>query len=224
MKLLLKTVSSEFTAYNGFQYPRAVGSRVESPDWNPVAECGGGLHWLLWGEGDGNLLNGGPDTVALVGSVGDDVPVVDLGGKVKTPSADIVFIGPLRDAAQYIMEHGGGRCAVAYGTATAGDYGTATAGDYGTATAGFRGTATAGEGGTATAGEGGTATAGEGGTATAGFRGTATAGEGGTLVIKRWDGKRYRLVVGYIGEGLKPDTPYTLDDAGKFVEKASAAR
>ena len=74
-------------------------------------------------------------------------------------------------------------------------------------------------GGTATAGYEGTATAGYEGTATAGYEGMATAGDKGTLIIRRWDGKRYRTVVGYIGEnGLEPNTPYKLNDAGEFVK------
>jgi hypothetical protein len=105
------------------------------------------------------------------------------------------------------------------GTATAGDYGTATAGDYGTATAGYYGTATAGYYGTATAGDRGTATAGDFGTATAGNFGTATAGNYGIIQIKYWDGKRYRILTGYIGEdGLDPDIAYHVED-GKFVKK-----
>jgi hypothetical protein len=105
-----------------------------------------------------------------------------------------------------------------WGTATAGESGTATAGNWGTATAGYKGTATAGESGTATAGNWGTATAGNWGTATAGNWGTATAGKDGVLCIKRWDGKRYRLVVGYVGEeGILADKYYRLDDAGKFI-------
>ena len=104
------------------------------------------------------------------------------------------------------------------GTATAGDAGTATAGDGGTATAGYAGTATAGYAGTATAGDAGTATAGDEGTATAGYRGTATAGTRGTLAIWHWDGKRRRLMVGYVGEnGIEPNVPYRLDDEGRFV-------
>jgi hypothetical protein len=40
------------------------------------------------------------------------------------------------------------------------------------------------------------------------------------LVIKWWDGDRYRLSVEYIGEnGLKPNVPYCLDDEGNFIEK-----
>ena len=74
-------------------------------------------------------------------------------------------------------------------------------------------------GGTATAGYGGTATAGNGGTATAGDRGTATAGDGGNLVVKFWDGNRYRFTIGYVGEnGIKSNTNYRLDEKGNFVE------
>ena len=115
-----------------------------------------------------------------------------------------------------------------YGTATAGDGGTATAGRWGTATAGDRGIATAGNWGTATAGDWGTATAGDGGTATAGYRGTAIAGEEGTatagergiLVIKYYDGNRYRFATAYVGEnGILPNTPYRLDNNHNFVLK-----
>ena len=100
------------------------------------------------------------------------------------------------------------------------DAGTATAGYAGTATAGDDGTATAGDDGTATAGYAGTATAGTRGTATAGTRGTATAGYAGTVTIRWWDGatQRYRLTVGYVGEGgIEPNTPYRVED-GKLVE------
>ena len=84
--------------------------------------------------------------------------------------------------------------------------------------AGAKGTATVGDKGTATAGDYGTATAGAKGTATAGDNGTATAGEGGTIIIPYSEANRWRVKVGYIGEsGPEPDTPYKLDEAGKFV-------
>lgn len=39
-----------------------------------------------------------------------------------------------------------------------------------------------------------------------------------TIIIKWHDGNRYRLAVGYVGEdGIKPDTPYRVQD-GKLVE------
>ena len=99
------------------------------------------------------------------------------------------------------------------------DYAVVAVGDSETATAGFGGTATAGYEGTATAGNDGTATAGNGGTAMAGERGTATAGYRGRISLLHWDGNRYRLITGYIGEdGLLPDTAYKLDSNGKFVK------
>jgi hypothetical protein len=72
--------------------------------------------------------------------------------------------------------------------------------------------------GTATAGDMGTATAGYRGTATAGYMGTATAGEDGVLSIVRWDGEKYKRIIGAIGEnGLLPNTKYQLNDDGIFV-------
>ena len=46
----------------------------------------------------------------------------------------------------------------------------------------------------------------------------ARAAAGGCIALTRWDGKRYRVSVGYVGEGLKADTWYELDSSGKFVE------
>jgi hypothetical protein len=112
------------------------------------------------------------------------------------------------------------------GTASAGENGTASAGYKGTASAGYKGTASAGNNGTASAGIYGTASAGENGTATAGDEGTASAGKNGTasagdkgiIQIKWFDNKRYRTLVGYIGEdGLEPNTKYKIKD-GKFVK------
>ena len=84
---------------------------------------------------------------------------------------------------------------------------------------GDKGIAVAGHDGTATAGDEGIATAGKNGTATVGENGTAVAGEGGTIIIRYYEANRWRVKVGYIGEsGLKPDTPYKLDNAGEFVK------
>jgi len=66
---------------------------------------------------------------------------------------------------------------------------------------------------------GGTATAGDRGTATAGIGGTATAGDGGSIIIQRWNGKRYKYECAEVGEGgLTPNQPYRLDNDGEFVE------
>ena len=42
----------------GFQWPLEVGAVVSAPDWNPEAECGGGLHLLPNAQGDYSLLYG----------------------------------------------------------------------------------------------------------------------------------------------------------------------
>ena len=118
---------------------------VACKDWKPDAECGNGLHGLLWGEGDGSLIAYGGDTKWLVVEVLAS-EIVDLKGKVKFPRGRVVFCGTPDDAGKWLAARAPGR-AIVRGTATAGDRGTATAGYGGTATAGVRGTATAGDGG-----------------------------------------------------------------------------
>ena len=190
--LVLRTCASNRTSHEGFTWPES--GPIECPDWKPTAECGNGLHGCLWGEGDGTLLDWSPDARWLVVEVRAS-EVVDLAGKVKFPRGVVVHCGDRLSATSFLAAHGAAGRAIIGGTATAGHGGTATAGYYGTATAG------------------------DGGTASAGHGGTATAGHGGTVQIKRWDGTRYRIVTGYIGEnGLLPDTPYRIDGAGKFVQ------
>lgn len=227
MQYMLRTVAANGTSYGGFVWPLEVGAKVVAPDWNDEAKCGGGLHGLHNGIGDGNLLNWSDDAVWIVASVKKS-EIVDLGGKVKVPRCKIEHVGNRESATRFLSDAGivgpivGGTATAGYrGTAMAGYRGTATAGDYGTATAGDYGAATAGYCGTATAEDRGTATAGYSGTATVGDEGTAMAGDEGTIVIQRWDDKRkrHRTIVGYIGEnGLEPNTPYKLDDAGNFVK------
>jgi len=243
---MLRTCNPDMTSHNGFVWPDA--GPVAAPDWSPEPACGGGLHGLLWGEGDGGLLNWSPDVHWLVVEI-DETAAVDLGGKVKVPAGVVVHCGDQASATADIIARGA-RGPVVGATVTAGDAGTATAGDGGTATAGYGGTATAGDGGTAsarddgtasagddgtatagyggtatagnrstaTAGDDGTATAGNRGTATAGYGGTATAGDGGTIVLRRWDGQRHRLVIGYVGEdGIEAGVAYRLDGNGRIV-------
>jgi len=66
---------------------------------------------------------------------------------------------------------------------------------------------------------GGTSTSGDVGTSTSGYRGTSKTGSVGIVVCRWYDGARYRLTVGYVGEdGIKPDAFYRCDDQGKLVE------
>jgi hypothetical protein len=200
--LVLRTCNAELKAqHNDFQWPES-GS-VEAPDFSPEPVCGYGLHGLLWGEGDGSLLNWDDSAKWLVVAVpADSIVSLDGGEKVKFPRGEVVYCGNREGATQLIhAEHAGPIVGLTLqsnaqrNTVCTGYRGTATAGNYGTATAGYRGTATAGNYGTATAGEGGTATAGYRGTATAGNYGTATAGEGGTATA----GYRGTATAGYRG-------------------------
>ena len=139
--LVLRTCGPKMESYGGFIWPEA--GTVRAPDWSPVASCGSGLHGLLWGEGDGSLMDWKPEAKWLVCRVAKD-SIIDLGGKVKFPSCEVIFCGDRFAAVAYISANGAAGRAVVSGIATAGDRGTATAGDRGTATAGYMGTATAG--------------------------------------------------------------------------------
>jgi hypothetical protein len=192
--LVLRTCAADMTSHNGFRWPES--GPVEALDWKPIAECGNGLHGLLRGEGNGELLNWDANAKWLVVEV-EASAYVDLKGKVKFPRGVVVYAGDRQAAVARIQAAYPGSVCV-------------------------RGTATAGDRGTATAGVSGTATAGDRGTATAGVSGTATAGVSGTICIRWWDGaqNRYRIAVGYIGEdGLLANVKYRYDvDAKKFVE------
>ena len=207
---ILKTVQADGSAYGDFVWPLEVGAQVVAPDFNTDASCGGGLHGLLNGCGNGALLNWGDGSVWIVAKVPKKAQMVDLGDKVKVDRCKIVHVGNRETATTFLVDHGCSGPIVGV-TATAGDGGTATAGDGGNATAGDEGTATAGKWGTATAGYGGTATAGK--------WGTATAGDGGTLILRRWDGCRDRTVVGHVGEnGILANVAYRLNENGKMVK------
>jgi hypothetical protein len=186
--LVLRTCAADLTSHGGFQWP--ADGPVSAPDWKPNAECGNGLHGLLWGEGAGSLLSWDPTAKWLVVEVQADL-VIDLGGKVKFPHGVVLHCGTRESATAFLGARAPGR-AIAGGTATAGYRGTATAGDSGTATAGYRGTATAGYRGTATAGDSGRAAMartpggpGAGGWQAAGASGNAGAAQSGAARCSR---------------------------------------
>ena len=55
MTLVLRMCKSDGSSSNGFFYGQ-VGDRVVCPDWDPIPECGNGLHGLKDGNGDWGLL------------------------------------------------------------------------------------------------------------------------------------------------------------------------
>jgi hypothetical protein len=190
--LMLRTCNADGTSYGGFQWPKS--GPVKCPDWKKRAECGNGLHGLLWGEGNGSLLNWSEGAAWLVVRIKES-DAVQIGDKIKVPSGVVEFFGKADDAVALIQKYAPAGKAI------------------------VRGTATAGDGGTATAGDGGTATAGDGGTATAGVRGTATAGVGGCIAILYWNGEKCRRAVFEVGEnGVEPNQPYQVNADGKPVK------
>ena len=236
--LLMRTVYADGTSHNGFRWPLEVGATTRCPDPDPRPICGGGLHGLPYGEGDGELLNWGRGAVGLVFEAPDDEVVAvteDGGGKSKALGEVVIrHVGTIQSAAQYIIDAGHGERAIVGACRTCGDRGQATSGYYGQATSGYRGQATSGDQGQATSGYYGQATSGYLGQATSGDRGQATSGDqgqayvgvggmarvgaGGYFVIARaLLGGALRPVVGVPGEdGVEADTWYRVDGAGRL--------
>ena len=188
--LILRTCKADMTAHEGFRWPES--GPVEAPDWDPTPECGHGLHGLLWGCGDASSITYPEGRWLVVEAKAADV--VDLGGKVKFPRGQVVFVGTRDEAIAYLDQHGAADKPVVYATRTAGYEGTAASGDGGTATAGYRGTAAAGD------------------------YGTAAAGDWGEIRIRWHDGRRYRVAVGHVGEdGIRANVAYRVVD-GKLTE------
>jgi hypothetical protein len=134
--LMLRTCNADGTSYGGFQWPKS--GPVKCPDWKKRAECGNGLHGLLWGEGNGSLLNWSEGAAWLVVRIKES-DAVQIGDKIKVPSGVVEFFGKADDAVALIQKYAPAGKAIVRGTATAGDGGTATAGVRGTATAGVGG-------------------------------------------------------------------------------------
>lgn len=202
MNYILKTVRADGTSYGGFQWPLKIGAKVVAPDWDETPECGGGLHGLLNGCGNGNLLDWSNDAVWVIAKVPKKAQIIDSNGKVKVDRCKVVHVGNQFSATSFLLENG---CdgPVVGAHVVVGNDSTATAGFRGTATTGFRGTAVVGDYGTATAGDGG----------------TATAGTRGIIHIRWYDGQRYRTAVGYVGEnGIEANVPYIVQD-GRLVKK-----
>ena len=134
---ILRTCAVDMTSRGGFRWPRpdedlghGPGVAV-APDWDPSPRCGGGLHGLLDGQGDGALLSWEATAVWVVAEVRER-DVVDIDGdKVKAPDARVVFAGD-RPGALAVLRSIGVTGTLHGDTATAGYWGTATAGYGGT--------------------------------------------------------------------------------------------
>ena len=190
----LRTCDADGKSYGGFQWPLEVGAVVEAPDWNPELECGGGLHGLHMGAGDGSLLSWDADAKWIVFS--SECSAVDLDGKSKVQRATIEHVGDRLSATTAIIALGAdpARC-VGY-------------------------SAQCGDGSTLTGGDGSTLTGGYGSTLTGGYGSTLTGGDRSTLVVRWYDSasSRYRMACGYVGEdGIEAGAAYRVDQRGHFV-------
>jgi hypothetical protein len=198
----------DFLRERGLPVPRSLRAAVAG-DWEAAAADDHGVAVAGW------------DGRARAGDAG--VAVVNAGEAVAGDRGVAVSrFGAVRAGER------GFAIAVCGREATAGPGGLARADEFGTATAGPGGTALC-EGGTAAVGDSGLAVASGSGRAVAGAGGVAVAwggrwpgvvqaGEGGVLVARWHDGERLRLAVAHVGEdGIRPDTPYALDEQGRFV-------
>ena len=194
--LVLRTCNSDMTSFDGFKWPKK--GAVKAPDWDPKPECGHGLHGLLHGCGNGNLLYNNPKAKWLIVKVLKGT-CIDLGGKVKFPKGTVVYAGTKEEAVKIIAEaypeapvvfaarhsgdhgvstsgDGGASTSGDYGESTSGNYGTSTSGDYGASTSGYYGKSASGDYGKSTSGDCGKSTSGYQGTSTSGNYGTSTSG------------------------------------------------
>lgn len=198
--LVLRVCRADMTSYGGFTWPSQ--GHVEAPDWEPTEDCGKGLHGWLNAEGDYTSSSFHADIEAkyLVLEV-ETTKVIELDGKCKFPSAEVLFTGGMVEALTFIEKL---RPELKSKPLL---FATRTAGKYGTATAGYKGTAIAGDFGTATAGK----------------DGTATAGNDGTIQILYSLNNHKRVKMGYIGEeGLMPNVAYMVDSKFNFIIKEEA--
>jgi len=229
---MLRCCDAQMRGHGGFVWP-AEGA-IEAPDWSPTKECGRGLHGWLWGEGNPGVSDHAqsPEAKWLVCAAWKD-DVIDLSAKVKFPRAWVVFCGARDEAVRRIQDLGA-RGSVIFSTVTGCDDSTVTGGYASTVTGGYASTVTGGYASTVTGGNASTVTGGDDSTVTGGYASTVTGGArsrvtggarsrvtGGyasTLVIKRWNGKRWKLVVAYVGEdGIEANVPYKLNADGAFV-------
>ena len=208
--LLLRTVSKDMTSHGGtFTWKKA--GLVECKDWDPRPVCGGGLHGLERGIGDGLLLDWSESAMWLVFKAKKSETVQINSAKSKARRAWVIFCGAKAEAIQFLIDNGADASKIIGGQATAsGDRCQATAsGYYGQATA-------SGDSGQAIGKAGASHVL-----AIAGLYGQAEADDKGVIAIKHWDAKakRWRLIVGYIGEDdIEPRVRYCVNEQGNLAK------
>ena len=194
---VLRTCKADGTSYNGFKWPLEEGAVVECPDWKPLAECGNGLHGLLDGEGDWGLLDWSVEAKALVVEV-EAGTIVEIGGKVKFPRAVVRRVGVLAGLlCELVCDAGRIVEQVKELIAASGHRSRLAA-------SGHRSQLAA-------SGDSSVVCA-------AAVDCIAQAGESGAIALTYHDGTRFRIAVGYVGEGLDAGAWYRVDATGAFLK------
>jgi hypothetical protein len=99
---VLRSSDRDGKSYGGFRWPDS--GPVEAPDWSPRANCGNGLHGLLWGIGDWSLCRTTDPSARWQVVEVDAAAVVTLGDKVKFPRGAVIYSGGLPGALALIAE------------------------------------------------------------------------------------------------------------------------
>ena len=181
--LILKSLPADMVAARahvsgGFKWPES--GECTAPDWSEAPWCGNGLHGWKWGVGDSTLRVTDDDAKWLILSVAEN-SIVDLEGKVKFPTCQILYLGDRETAVKIIQNFAPNGTPIMFATVTGGDGATVTGGDGATVTGGYRATVTGGDGATVTGGYRATVTGGDGATVTGGYRATVTGGNDATV-------------------------------------------
>ena len=228
--IILRTCDKDLKSHGGFQWPEK--GHVEAPDWDPTSRCGGGLHGLLEGEGDWDLLDWTPTAKALLVRVAQS-SMVAFDGKVKFSAGEVLEVLPLAFAICCLLCDGA-KIEATVAALTRGKKKNssqlAASGNYSKLAASGNCSQLAASGYSSQLAASGYASklaaSGDSSIVVSSAPGcVASAGEHGTIVLTRWveSERRYRVSVGYVGEdGIKPNTAYVLDEKGRFVEVGGA--
>jgi hypothetical protein len=214
--LILRTCNADMTSSHGFTWPK--DGPVEATDWDTKPECGGGLHGLMWGQGDWRLLRGELTAIWQVVEV-DEADIVKIdSAKVKFKKGNVIFTGEMGKAVTMVLCHKE-NFAKTFAEAkekSEGDYSkAASSGTSSTAASSGNSSAAASSGDYSKA-----ASSGYCGIAmVAGTNGQAKAGIDGCFALAYLDKNgRPRILAGHVGEdGIKADTWYRISD-GKLEE------
>ena len=124
----LRTCDANLQAYCQFQWKAGWNT---APDWLPTQECGNGLHFLLWGEGDSSHLDTS-DTAKWLIVEADAKSIIDLDGKHKAETVFAWVFEDRKSAIEFLQKHAPQGVKIHYST-NSGEYGsTNSGGDYST--------------------------------------------------------------------------------------------